>query len=235
MTLTRTGALLSAILLLGGGGTLAAASPSDLPGLAPGQVREVLAANPGLTESLLLEDARAYARSSGERLDRVLADVAADAHAAITAPPHPLTGGGGGVLAPGRRSGDMWYQEGVPGHIGLYTDGDTVVEAPGPSRPSHHVRRDTVRVPSGSHRITTVKSAGVQAIAARYAVAHLVGLPYNLAFWNNRGTHHPRSVNCSQLVWIAYDAAVALDLDGNGGPGVYPWDIFRSGYTVEYR
>lgn len=236
MTITRVGAILSAALLLSCSGTIAAsaAAPSAVPGLSPGQVQDILTVNPGLTETQLIDDARHYAQRSGTSIEQVLAAAAIDAHTVVAAPQARSSGGGSNILAPGRDDGDMWYEEGVPGHVGIYTPGNNIVEAPGTGFLSHETWFRNVTVPDGSHQITTVKSAEVQAVAARYASAHLVGLPYNLAFWNNKGTHHPRSVNCSQLVWIAYDASIALDLDYNGGLGVYPWDIYRSDYTVEY-
>lgn len=42
-------------------------------------------------------------------------------------------------------------------------------------------------------------------------------------------------MNCSQLVWVAYMEAAGIDLDSNGGPGVYPYDIRDSSYTVTYQ
>lgn len=50
------------------------------------------------------------------------------------------------------------------------------------------------------------------------------GYKYNFAFNKNI---EASSFNCSSLVWSAYMAATngAVDLDANGGPGVYPSDI----------
>jgi hypothetical protein len=41
-------------------------------------------------------------------------------------------------------------------------------------------------------------------------------------------------LNCSSLVWRAYKH-VNIDLDSNGGPGVYPADIRNSRFTSTYE
>lgn len=43
------------------------------------------------------------------------------------------------------------------------------------------------------------------------------------------------TMNCSQLVWAAYMKSLNVDLDGNGGNGVYPGDIRDSPHTITYQ
>ncbi|GIQ69442.1 hypothetical protein DUZ99_03415 [Xylanibacillus composti] len=51
-----------------------------------------------------------------------------------------------------------------------------------------------------------------------------IGSSYNNNFAINRSCGGS-SFNCSQLVWCAFMDTIGLDLDGNGGLGVYPKDI----------
>ncbi|MBP3222518.1 MAG: hypothetical protein J6M18_01135 [Actinomycetaceae bacterium] len=42
-------------------------------------------------------------------------------------------------------------------------------------------------------------------------------------------------MNCSQLVWAAYKTTSGIDLDADGGNGVYPRDIKNSKWTYTYK
>ncbi len=49
-------------------------------------------------------------------------------------------------------------------------------------------------------------------------------------------TLHTNSYNCSQLVWAAYKSTDPnVDLDSDGGPGVYPTDIKKSHWVHHYE
>ncbi|MBP3222386.1 MAG: hypothetical protein J6M18_00455 [Actinomycetaceae bacterium] len=54
-----------------------------------------------------------------------------------------------------------------------------------------------------------------------------VGRAYNLKGFAFNKTANGK-MNCSQLVWAAYKTATGIDLDGDGGHGVYPRDIKKS-------
>lgn len=56
----------------------------------------------------------------------------------------------------------------------------------------------------------------------------LLSRPYNDAFWANKSCETTDNYNCSQLVWCAYNAITTINLDYNGGFGVYPNDITSS-------
>ena len=56
----------------------------------------------------------------------------------------------------------------------------------------------------------------------------LLSRPYNDAFWANKSCETTDNYNCSQLVWCAYNAITTINLDYNGGFGVYPNDIISS-------
>jgi hypothetical protein len=52
---------------------------------------------------------------------------------------------------------------------------------------------------------------------------------------NTIKTGHVGAKNCSKLVWGAYLLKAGLDIDKNGGAGVYPRDMRDSGHTVTYK
>lgn len=75
------------------------------------------------------------------------------------------------------------------------------------------------------------------------------GTPYDYDFLNNKSDYYtvnmgttdmpnyvtyPESdaYNCSELVWKAFKKVASVDLDNNGGLGVYPNDIYNSSLTV---
>ncbi|WP_050773454.1 MULTISPECIES: YiiX/YebB-like N1pC/P60 family cysteine hydrolase [Brevibacterium] len=70
--------------------------------------------------------------------------------------------------------------------------------------------------------------------AGSYAYNKLRGKKYSANFAVNKKTGSAK-MNCSQLVWAAYKASVKIDLDGNGGLGVYPYNIKDSKHTHIYK
>ncbi len=84
--------------------------------------------------------------------------------------------------------------------------------------------------------------------AAERAYRTLQFIKYHNAFYDNRHRsiqaifdssgvflESYEVVNCSQLVWLAYREATGIDLDANGGLGVYPTDLTNSALTSTYR
>lgn len=67
-------------------------------------------------------------------------------------------------------------------------------------------------------------SYSTQVKAADYARVHLTGKRYNNNFAWNKGSNID-TLNCSELVYKAYKRSVNIDLDFDGGLGVYPVDI----------
>ncbi|KXB33420.1 hypothetical protein HMPREF3192_01185, partial [Atopobium deltae] len=116
------------------------------------------------------------------------------------------------------------------GHIGIYGDKDWIVEAPGFFAKSRWAWHYNTFVGKGTVLMETTLTQAQQNAAADYAYNHLLGYPYNPIFWNNKELN-PERLNCSQLVWLAYKKGAGVDLDGNGGAGVYPYDIKDSKYT----
>ena len=94
--------------------------------------------------------------------------------------------------------------------------------------------------------IVSTSSSNVSAAAAWPYNNVPVNTPYDYDFVNNKSDYYyvtdelgnvygPYSegdaYNCSELVWKAYKKAASIDLDGNGGLGVYPNDIKNSSLT----
>lgn len=141
--------------------------------------------------------------------------------------------------APGlsRNKGDVMYSKAWTGinhgHSAIYYTKDRVVHAPGTGQKS--------RSESANNRIGLKNGIQLQSVstsqtnrnkAANYAYNNLRNKPYDLAFANNKKTIS--KLNCSGLVWNAYKKSVNIDLDSNGGPGVYPSNIRDSSKTVTY-
>lgn len=150
---------------------------------------------------------------------------------------------GNGTYTLGSSSkGDIFYETastaGIQhGHVGIYYSSSTLVE----SLPSTGVRslaRTNKLVDPGA-RIQAVysnyASSTQKSNAANWAYGR-IGENYSYNFFNNRSTSCIGDKNCSKLVWCAYLQTVGIDLDGNGGLGVYPKDIRDSSlvYTITY-
>ncbi|WP_301107544.1 YiiX/YebB-like N1pC/P60 family cysteine hydrolase [Sporosarcina sp.] len=141
--------------------------------------------------------------------------------------------------APGvsRYKGDVMYSKawtGVNhGHSAIYYTKSTVVHAPGISSKS--------RAESANNKIGLKNGIQIQYVdttqtnrnkAADYAYTNFRNKPYDKSFASNKKT--TTKLNCSGLVWNAYIKTAKVDLDGNGGPGVYPSNIRDSSKTVTY-
>lgn len=224
--------------------TPAQASPKTFDGL--------LALNPGLTRAELNRSLDSATRASGQTREAVIAGAVAEARQSLTAA-RPSTGrtvklsgnrplsNGGGVLNLGSAAarGDIFVSPASTlfvqhGHTGIYSETNAVVEAPGPGKKSRATSTAAYKVGSGSVKQSVGVSQSVRNAAANYAYANLRGKNYNLNFAFNRNAYGS-SMNCSQLVWAAYTIVAGIDLDANGGFGVYPYNIKDSGWTTTYQ
>ncbi|MCR8845007.1 hypothetical protein NQ117_15095 [Paenibacillus sp. SC116] len=136
---------------------------------------------------------------------------------------------GGTIQLDSSAKGNLFYQPasfaGVEhGHVGLYYTPSTIVES---SSPKYGVILAAVadrKVKSGA-RIMKVNSTSVaQNHSATEWAKTKVGYDYDIKFFDNRFCN-TNSYNCSQLVWCAFKQVANIDLDKNGGWGVYPKDI----------
>lgn len=135
-----------------------------------------------------------------------------------------------------RNRGDVFYTPsstlGVNhGHSGIYSYTTKIVEAT-PSADVAERSYTLVKVASGARKqYVSTSQANRNKAAARART--FIGRSYNPIFAFNK-TYRGR-MNCSQTVWAAYKSATGIDLDSNGGHGVYPSDILNSRYTVTYQ
>lgn len=146
-------------------------------------------------------------------------------------------------------------------HVGLYTDTDWIVQAMpddgvqfrsiGDSRSYQEPVEKPVDGSDDSCilRVTSLSSTKIKAAAEWPKKNVPAGTPYDYDFYSNKkdyelidiGTDDLHewievsesiSYNCSELVWKAFKKGAGVDLDANGGYGVYPNDILNSSLTV---
>lgn len=222
----------------------AADSASDLDAL--------VALNPGIQKTTLQKSIEDAAASSGESYDKVLSaaltearsskDRAASARKSSSQKYTPQASSGGGArsisLGSSQNKGDVFVAPSDTlgydhGHTGIYYTTSTIVEAPGTCCNSRAISAASVKVGGG----TTKERVGVtqtsRNASANYAYNNYQGQGYNYNFAFNRTANYGK-MNCSQLVWASYIRGSNIDIDGNGGNGVYPYDIRDSGYTTTY-
>lgn len=120
------------------------------------------------------------------------------------------------------------------GHTGIYYSTRTIVEAPGTGKKSRSASAKTLPVGKGAVKQYVKTSQAKRTAAANYAYTNLRGKAYNVNFAFNKDRYGAK-MNCSQLVWAAYIIKTRIDLDGNGGFGVCPYNIKDSKYTVTDR
>jgi hypothetical protein len=231
---------------------LALASAAALPAAAgESDLARLASLNTGAAVSEIEAGVRAYADQHGitfdEALDRALAEATTSLASAKTS--ESLRGDvmswlfGGApsvVVAPlgvGQNTGDVFVAPastfGVEhGHTGIYVNPGTIVEA-WVGEKSRAVSAATRLVPLGTVKQSVNVDQAKRDAAARYAEVSLQGRPYNANFAVNRATDAP-AMNCSQLVWTAFLAGAGIDIDSNGGLGVYPSDIRSSELVTTY-
>jgi uncharacterized protein YycO len=118
-------------------------------------------------------------------------------------------------------------------HVGIYYTTTTIVEAPGRDTKSRSVTASTLKKCGPIYKMSVNATQSSRDKAANYAYTHYRGKDYDLNFAGNKGSDSTK-LNCSELVWKAYKNAVNIELDSNGGPGVYPNNIKDDGSTVVY-
>lgn len=137
-------------------------------------------------------------------------------------------------------------------HCGIYKDSTSIVEAltvTGVWSKSIYDRDSyqTTVISDNDSAVLSVPTAtsAIYSNAASWAYSK-VGRPYDIDFLDNKldGTYtkdqwidEDVSYNCSELVWKAFmkSSNRTIDLDSNGGMGVYPNDIYESSLTKTYK
>lgn len=137
-------------------------------------------------------------------------------------------------------------------HCGIYKNATTIVESlssPGVWSKSIYDEDSyqTTVIDDNDSAVLSISGAtsNTRSSAASWA-ASKVGRPYDTDFIDNKTDgilvegfwmDEDSSYNCSELVWKAYMNASnnSIDLDNNGGSGVYPNDIYESSLTSIWK
>ncbi|MCI9889807.1 hypothetical protein JT358_15330 [Micrococcales bacterium 31B] len=209
-----------------------------------------LATTMGGTEAQILSDAEAYAKSTNQNVATVLQAAVNEAQANgyslhseslkdknSNAAPNNSGGTVGSVpLTAPRQAGDIFWSDSTTDHVGLYYDRTFIIEAPGEGKVSRKAPIANVTASYNHVKLQVNTTQTRRNAAAAYANNYLLGRSYNIYFAFNRKADG--ALNCSQLVWAAYYETTknsgVIDLDGNGGPGVYPGDILRTTWVTRY-
>ncbi len=212
-------------------------------------VSELLSLNPGLSKAALNQAIDDASTGSGETrtelIETALAEARASAHeAAGTSSTVQIASSGGGTvkLNNGKNTGDIFVSPAATlfikhGHTGIFTDPERIVEAPGIGKVSRARAAAKVDVGVGAaeqHVKFDIDQTKKRMKAANYAYDNLRGKEYNPNFAFNKDPQG-KAMNCSQLVWAAFMITTTVDLDYNGGPGVYPYDLKRHDRTKTYE
>ncbi|MRX71865.1 hypothetical protein GJU40_06720 [Bacillus lacus] len=202
---------------------------------------EILAMQPQLTEDSLFEDAKSLAKEqkvkTADILEKMYLELSNDAKKAAEESSgfQALGNEGGSIIIGSSTKGHIYYTPSATayldhGHVGMYYTSSTIVES---------VPGDGVRTISASSRkvdskavIKSVKTTTANRDAAANWARSEVGESYSYNFATNRSTSHYGAKNCSKLLWSAYKLKSGLDLDVDGGLGVYPRDVRDSKDTT---
>lgn len=138
---------------------------------------------------------------------------------------------------PARHKGDIMYSKAWTGinhgHVAIYYTTKTVVHAPGIGEKSRaESANNKIGLKNGIQLLEVKTSQSNRDKAANRAYNKYRNKPYNINFIMNKSNED--KLNCSSLVWFSYKKGASIDLDANGGPGVYPSDIRDSSLTKKY-
>jgi len=216
------------------GGAAQASANSELERLA--------ALNPGTSVAQMERAVRQEANRSGRpeseviRLALVDAEQEAGTIGAKRAKARPQAVGGSGDkterLSASRYAGDIFWYDSMTDHVGLYSKTTWIIEAPGTGKVVTELLAEDKPAPVNTSKMYVNVSQAKRDASVAWARTKK-GKPYNNNFAFNRIVEHA-TYNCSQLVWAAYTKSAGIDLDSNGGTGVYPGNIRGSKYNVIY-
>lgn len=214
---------------------------------APDALDELVRLNPGATAESMRAAAEEWALDRGITVEQALTEALAAQSTAAPAPtPAPArapaaralssSGTGGTVtLTAAARVGDIFHEPAWPAnHVAIYNTTAQITEAVGGGVRVLGIGSRKVNPGAKKYAISTTQPQ--RNAAASWARAR-VGASYNPHFAfnkNNPAVTAKTQYNCSQLIWAAYLNNAGIDLDANGGPGVYPDDIRNSPHTSWY-
>lgn len=213
-------------------------------------VDDILMLQPDVSQEQLMADVESIVSNTGmtenEVLDQIYSELKNNQEkgmteqAALQKKGNSTFGGSGGTVSVGSSTkGNFYYTPSETayldhGHVGLYYASTTIVE----SVPSDGVRQISTTARKVDSSGAVVKSVSTSTTnrnnAANWAYSQ-IGQSYSYNFATNRLTGHDGAKNCSKLIWSAYKLHGNLDLDVDGGLGVYPRDVRDAPGTVLVR
>jgi uncharacterized protein YycO len=138
----------------------------------------------------------------------------------------------------GRSKGDIFHSYAKTAvfkhnHVGIYYSTKTIVEAPGSGSNSRSVTASTLKKCGPIYKMYVDTKQSNRDKAANHAYNKFRNMPYDSNFFDNKDNSNGK-LNCSELVWKAYKHGADIDLDRDGGEGVYPDNIKDHASTVVY-
>ncbi|MFD3449510.1 hypothetical protein ACFDTO_33565 [Microbacteriaceae bacterium 4G12] len=210
-------------------------------------LNEIKKLQPDVSTSELLSSIDAISKNTGSaKADvskQILKELKADDAQGVKEKMQKVSqkGGSGGTVSVGNSStGNFFYTASYTaylnhGHVGMYRTSSEIVE----SVPGSGVRRisTTARlVDKGDAVVKSVNTSSTnKSNAAAWANSRVGVDGYSYNFATNRTTSHYGDKNCSKLIWSAYKLNGGLDLDKDGGLGVYPRDVRDASQTSVVR
>lgn len=243
-------ASIAALSLIAGPALADPATDTQTPGTLDQTVERLVELNPGVTAEEMRKEITNYAKQEGLTESEVASEALRAAEDAEqdyiesstregTDKPAGARAAATSKLPKVRVGGDIFYNPAQTsfirhGHVGIYSSQTRIVEAPGVGQLSRSKSAKDINADHGTKLMYVTISESLRKAAGKYAYDHYRGKPYNLNFAFNKSTNSKR-MNCSQLVWAAFKARTHTDIDGNGGPGVYPKDILNSKKTKTWK
>ncbi|WP_307478541.1 hypothetical protein [Cytobacillus purgationiresistens] len=210
---------------------------------------EIVELQPGTTKKEILLSVESYAEENNLEVSDVLAtihqeiikdkkdgDRVAKENGNEVKDGYSIYGGSSGTYKlPLSTKGNIYYTDSYTafynhGHVGMYSSSDKIVEAV-PGDGTRQIKYNARNVEQNSIIQKINVTTNQKNNAADWAVSQ-VGSSYSFNFATNRSTGHNGDKNCSKLLWSAFTLKANIDIDGNGGLGVYPRDITSSSYTT---
>lgn len=208
-------------------------------------VSDILALQPDVSMEDLLADVKAIAENTGDTenavLQQIYKELKADNDQGEAEKVANATGGSGGTVSVGTSSqGNFFYTDSQTaylnhGHVGMYYSSGTIVESV-PSAGVRTISTTSRLVDQGGACVKSVNTTSTNRTNAANWAYSRVGIDgYSYNFATNRSTSHYGDKNCSKLIWSAYMLNGGLDLDKDGGLGVYPRDVRDASQTTLIR
>lgn len=123
-------------------------------------------------------------------------------------------------------------------HVGIYHSSEYYIDAPGSGKTVRYTKYTTKQAVKKGRRMQVLKvntTSTVKKAAAKYAYNQR-GKQYDNNFATNKAntSSSNKKFNCSELVYKAYryNGSKSINLDSDGGAGVYPDDIYKSNLTT---